>query len=121
MPRPRKCRRVCCLPESNLFGSLNGVNADREVITMSVEEYETIRLIDLEGMMQEECAERMNVARTTVQRIYNDARKKLAESLVNGNVLRIQGGDYKLCDESDKLFSCSRCHKHRFGQNSNLD
>ena len=114
MPRPRKWRKVCCLPESNLFGSLNAPNLDSEIIIMTVEEYETIRLIDLEGMMQEECGDRMNVARTTVQRIYTDARKKLAESLVNGNILKIEGGDYKLCDENEQKYGCSRCCKHRF-------
>ncbi len=117
MPRPRKWRRVCGLPESNLFGPLNAAEIGHEII-MSVEEYETIRLMDLDGMSQEECAERMNVARTTVQRIYSDARRKLAESLVNGNVLRIVGGAYKLCDESEQLQGCGICHKNRFGQNS---
>lgn len=115
MSRPRKWRRVCCLPESNLFGSLNTQNIDREIIIMTVDEYETIRLIDLDDMLQEECADRMNVARTTVQRIYNDARKKLADSLVNGNILKIEGGDYKLCNESEPKHGCSRCRKHRFG------
>lgn len=113
MARPRKWRRVCCLPESNLFGPLNSKIMDNDQIIMTVDEYETIRLIDLEGMMQEECADRMNVARTTVQRIYNDARKKIAESLVNGNVLRIEGGDYMLYDESEKRFGCRRCRRHR--------
>ena len=119
MSRPRKCRKVCFLPESNLFGSLtrNGINQDNEVIIMTVEEYETIRLIDLEGMMQEECAERMKVARTTVQRIYNDARKKLAKSLVNGNMLKIEGGDYELCDGSIQIYGCGMCHRSRFQQN----
>lgn len=117
MSRPRKWRKVCCLPESNLFGPLNMSNIDSEILMMTVEEYETIRLIDLEEMTQEECAERMNVARTTVQRIYNDARKKLAESLVNGNILKIEGGDYKLCDESEPVYGCGRCHRHRLGQN----
>lgn len=117
MPRPRKWRKVCCLPERNLFGPLNAPNLDSEIIIMTVEEYETIRLIDSEGMMQEECAERMNVARTTVQRIYNDARKKLAESLVNGSVLKIEGGDYKLCDKNKQMYGCGMCRRHRFGQN----
>lgn len=117
MSRPRKWRKVCCLPESNLFGPLNMPNLDSEILMMTVEEYETIRLIDLEEMTQEECAERMNVARTTVQRIYNDARKKLAESLVNGNILKIEGGDYKLCDESEPVYGCGRCRRHRQGQN----
>ncbi len=121
MPRPRKWRKVCCLPESNLFGPLNSPNLESEITIMTVEEYETIRLIDLEGLMQEECADRMNVARTTVQRIYNDARKKLAEALVNGNVLKIEGGDYKLCEESKKLYGCGRCRRHRSAQNKTIE
>jgi uncharacterized protein len=114
MPRPRKWRRVCCLPESSIYGPLNGSTPQSQAIVMSVDEYETIRLIDLEGMMQEECAEIMNVARTTVQRMYIDARKKLAESLVNGTVLKIEGGDYRLCDDTDKSCGCGRCRRHRF-------
>ena len=66
-------------------------------INMTVEEYETIRLIDLEGKTQQECSERMEVARTTVQGIYDVARKKLADALVNGKHLNIGGGDYELC------------------------
>ena len=99
MPRPRKWRRVCGLPNSDIFGPLDVQNVNQGLVIMTVEEYETIRLIDLEGLTQEECAESMNVARTTVQRIYNDARRKLAHSLVNGAVLKIEGGNYKLCDE----------------------
>ncbi|MDR1550427.1 MAG: DUF134 domain-containing protein [Hungatella sp.] len=98
MPRPMKWRKVCCLPESNRFGPL-GLPADAtNCVNMTVDEYETIRLIDLEGFTQEECAKKMNVARTTVQGIYIEARKKLAESLVNGKVLLIEGGEYRLCD-----------------------
>jgi len=114
MPRPRKWRKVCFLPENNRFGPLNSpVNQDRFVI-MTIDEYETIRLIDLEGFTQEECADQMNIARTTVQRIYNDARKKIADSLVNSKVLKIEGGDYRLCDGLDK--SCGRrgCRRRRF-------
>lgn len=98
MPRPMKWRKVCRLPERNRFGPLD-VNMDEEkFIKMTVDEYEAIRLIDLEGFTQEECAKQMNVARTTVQGIYVEARKKLAQSLVNGKVLLIEGGEYRLCD-----------------------
>ncbi len=65
---------------------------------MTVDEYEAIRLIDLVGFTQEECANQMNVARTTVQGIYMEGRKKLAQSLVNGKILLIEGGEYRLCD-----------------------
>ena len=121
MPRPRKWRKVCSLPENNMFGPLNINNLDEKIITMTVEEYETIRLIDVEGLMQEECAERMDVARTTVQKIYNDARKKLAEALVGGNILKIEGGDYKLSDKRQEWFICDRCRicwRKQFGQDS---
>lgn len=114
MPRPRKWRKVCCLPENNLYGPLNASN-DSGIINMSIEEYEAVRLIDLQGFMQEEAAEQMNIARATVQRIYNDARKKLAESLVNGKVLKIEGGDYMLCNGLESSCGCGGCRRHRFG------
>ncbi|MFZ7134183.1 MAG: DUF134 domain-containing protein [Eubacteriales bacterium] len=121
MPRPRKWRRVCCLPESNLFGPLVGSKLHEEMIIMTVDEYETIRLMDLEGMTQEECAQMMNVARTTVQRIYYDARKKVAQSLVNGNFLKIEGGDYTLCDEGNQRVGCGRCRRHIHGGDCSED
>lgn len=118
MPRPVKWRKVCCLPETNLFGPLNAKNLEKGIITMSVEEYETIRLIDFEGMLQEECAQNMTVARTTVQGIYNNARKKIADALVNGNFLKIEGGNYKLCEEGQQTVGCGRCRRRRFGKES---
>lgn len=95
MARPRKWRRICRLPACSRFGPLG--NATKETVVMAVDEYEAIRLIDLEGLMQEECAIQMNISRTTVQGIYNDARKKLADSLVNGKLLLIEGGSFELC------------------------
>lgn len=95
MPRPIKQRNVCSMPKSSHFGPLDS-NAS-EIINMTVDEYETIRLIDLEGLTQEECSKQMNVARTTIQGIYIEARRKLAEALVNGKRLVIGGGEYKIC------------------------
>lgn len=111
MPRPRKRRRVCGMPDYKTFGPLNGTNDDKETIFLTVEEYEVIRLIDLEGLEQEECAQRMDVARSTVQRMYVDAKKKVADSLVNGKKLRIEGGDYILCDMNYR--NCSPCFRGR--------
>lgn len=113
--RPRKWRKVCCLPESNLFGPLDAFSDQEEFIKMTVDEYETIRLIDLEGFTQEECAKQMGIARTTVQGIYAEARKKLAESLVQGKVLRIEGGEYQLCEGLGR--SCGHgCRRRRQGR-----
>ncbi|MBP1737310.1 MAG: hypothetical protein H6Q60_1191 [Oscillospiraceae bacterium] len=109
MPRPRKRRKVCSLPECCRFGPLDSSKEPGRLVHMTVDEYETIRLIDLEGLTQETCAERMNVARTTVQGIYNEARKKLAETLVNGKVLWIEGGEYCLCEGNNCNCNGNRC------------
>lgn len=114
MPRPRKWRRVCCMPGNQSFGPLGDSEQDRKTIVMTVDEFEAIRLIDLEGLNQEECAERMAVSRTTAQAIYNSARVKLAECLVKGMELFIGGGDYVLCDQELFGCGCSHCHKRRY-------
>jgi predicted DNA-binding protein (UPF0251 family) len=113
MARPRKCRKVCCLPNSDLFGPLSTNASNAETVIMTVEEYETIRLIDFSDLTQEACSERMAVARTTVQKIYGDARKKIAEALINGSTLKIEGGDYTLCNDEGPFCGCSRCHKNK--------
>lgn len=113
MPRPRKWRRVCCMPQSSRFGPLDGADAQNGVVVMSVDEYETIRLIDLDGYDQEACAAQMNVSRSTVQGIYDAARKKIARSIVEGAILRIEGGDYRLCDGMSGQCGGKGCHRHR--------
>ena len=113
MPRPKKCRSVCRLPKTISF-SPEGLSEFKEVVILTVEEYETIRLIDKEGLSQEQCSERMQVARTTVQQIYADARKKLANVLVDGLPLRIAGGDYRLCSGGRR--ACGFCYKQSYNQ-----
>ena len=113
MPRPTKCRKVCCLPKCKEFSPHIDQNISAETIVMTVDEYETIRLIDYQGFSQEECGEYMHVARATVQLIYNRARKKIADVLVNGAILRIEGGDYSLCSGNEKVCACGGCQKHR--------
>lgn len=112
MPRPRKCRKVCCLPKADAFIPA-GCQEAKPGVVMTVDEYETIRLIDHEGFSQEQCSVYMNVARTTVQQIYNSARKKLSVALVDGLPLKIEGGDYQLCDGEESHCGCGGCHKHR--------
>ncbi len=109
MPRPCKRRRVCAEPSCARFGPKGDARAEKLPITMTLDEFESIRLIDLEGMTQEQCARQMDVARTTAQSIYNSARAKLAECLVNARELRIEGGQYVLCDGSRNCGCGRRC------------
>jgi predicted DNA-binding protein (UPF0251 family) len=92
-----KRRCVCRLPE-NLHFAPDGKSC-ADTVVMTVDEYEVIRLIDFENGTQEQCSEQMKIARTTVQGIYDSARKKLADVLVNGKRLTIQGGEYELCEK----------------------
>lgn len=108
MPRPCKRRRICQMPECRHFGPINGADERYPSILMTVDEYECIRLIDYEGMTQEQCAAQMDVARTTAQAIYNSARFKLASSLVNGRSLCIEGGSYLLCEGTPQGPACAR-------------
>ena len=96
MPRPRKWRKVCSAPHCTQFSPSNG--EDEGVVEMTVDEYESIRLIDLAGLTQEQCADQMEVARTTIQSIYHSARKKLADCIVNSRSLIIGGGEYRVCE-----------------------
>ena len=132
MARPRKCRRVCQLPVTRFFvpeeglgeagleknGGQSGFSASvkAEKVVLSVDEYETIRLIDLEGLSQEECSRYMDVARTTVQLIYMSARRKLARMLVLGLPLEIGGGDYQLCSGGETRCGCSDCYLQKLKQ-----
>ena len=75
MPRPRKCRKVCCLPDNDGFVPVRG-GEELTPIVLNVDEQETIRVIDREGFSQEQCGEYMRIAGTTVQHIYASAREK---------------------------------------------
>ena len=112
MPRPRKWRKVCCLPNNNQFGPLGTCVDSESMIQMTVDEYETLRLIDREGLSQEQCGASMQIARTTVQQIYAGARRKLADFLVDGCPPRIEGGDYRLCQGGEQ--NCGGCFKQPF-------
>lgn len=84
-----------------------GHSAENKVI-LTVDEYEVIRLIDLEKMTHEQCAKQMEISRTTVTEIYESAREKLADSIVNGKQLVISGGNYRVCDG----FTVCDCRKN---------
>ncbi len=95
MARPVKCRRVCHFPDVVEFAPTG--EREAETVTLTLDEFEAIRLIDREGLSQEACGEQLGVGRTTAQKIYESARKKIADALVLGHSMRIEGGDFSLC------------------------
>ncbi|MDL2233041.1 DUF134 domain-containing protein [Ruminococcaceae bacterium OttesenSCG-928-L11] len=110
MPRPRKHRRVCSRPKCISFSPCQSSETS---FTMTIDEYEAIRLIDLEGLTQAQCADQMHVARTTIQAIYASARKTLAKCIVEGCHLHIDGGDVHYCEHYDDACGSGCCCEKR--------
>lgn len=108
MPRPLKCRRVAFMPEINFFKPAGIPLRALEEVRLTVEEAEAIRLKELEGLEQEAGAEKMNISRPTFQRILASARQKMADALLNGKAIRIEGGNFKV---SHGRFRCANRHE----------
>ena len=100
MPRPQRRRRVCSEHEYTEFLPKGSTGYD--VVILSTDEFEAIRLVDFEKKTHEQCALQMDISRTTVTEIYERARCKLADSIVNGKRLVIEGGSYRLCGGTAK-------------------
>ena len=110
MPRPCRSRRVYCRPDANYFKP-RGIPTDAlEEVNLTMDEFEAIRLADLQGLYQEDAARKMNVSRQTFGNIVNSAHKKIADSLVNSKALKIEGGVVKM---EARQFQCQDC-KHEW-------
>ncbi len=107
MPRPFCCRRVSGEPPSQFFKPRGVPLAALEVVTMTVDEYEAVRLADLEGLYQEDSAERMGISRPTFGRIIESAHRKIAEALVHAKALEIKGGEIEMVNQRE--FQCCDC------------
>lgn len=109
MPRPLKCRQVGCKPDISYFKP-RGIPVTRlEEVILTMDEFESVRLADLEEMYQDDAAKKMNISRQTFGNIVNSARKKIAEALVNGKAIKIEGGIYQM--EGMKKFKCCECEQ----------
>lgn len=108
MPRPTKYRRVGFLPQATYFKPAGVPLRALDEVTLSVEEAEAIRLKDLESLDQEESARRMNVSRSTFQRVLGSARQKIAGALLNGQAMRIEGGNFEM---TFRQFRCLNGHE----------
>ncbi|QUI22695.1 DUF134 domain-containing protein [Vallitalea pronyensis] len=107
MPRPKKCRRVDFFPEHTYFKPRGIPMEDIEEMILNLEELEAMRLKDIEGLNQEQCAVRMQVSRQTFQNIIDSARQKVAEALTQGKAIHITGGIYA---SKECKVKCVDCH-----------
>jgi predicted DNA-binding protein (UPF0251 family) len=110
MARPQCCRRVSGTPGCNVFRPEAGQrSAEAEMLRLTLDELEAMRLADLEGLYHEQAAERMNVSRQTFGRIIESARRKTAQALIEGMAIKIGGGN---CEISGiRCFRCNDCHR----------
>src|SRR4030042_3333420 len=107
MARPINCRRVGSMPQSDYFKPRGIPLSVLEEVVLTVDEFEAIRLADLEGLYQEKAAEKMSVSRQTFGRIIDSAHKKVADALVKGKALKIEGGEFEMA--SMRKFRCYDC------------
>jgi predicted DNA-binding protein (UPF0251 family) len=114
MPRPKCCRKIGYMPDTTYYHPEGESYHSQEEIVLTLDEFEAIRLADHEDMYQEQAALRMNISRQTFGRIIEAAHKKIAEVLIMGKALRIEGGDVSIrnkksirCDICKKAIECS--------------
>lgn len=93
MTRPHNTRKICHLPETVCFKPAGMPIQDLEIIEMRMDELEALRLKDLVGTDQEEAAKQMGVSQPTFHRLISSAHLKVADALINGKVLIIEGGN----------------------------
>jgi len=108
MPRPKQCRKMCNPPKMQGFKPYGISCGELDSVTLLLEEYETIRLLDYDGLTQEQAAERMNVSRPTLTRIYEKARQAIAKAFVEGKMVIIEGGSVQF---ESQWYRCKRCFK----------
>lgn len=114
MARPTKWRKIEGKPAMPYFIPSEHGNSEAEENVLLLEEVEAIRLKDLEGLEQAECAEKMEVSRPTFQRILLSAREKIADSIIHGKMIHIEGGNYTLNICTVRCGSCQYEWKERF-------
>ncbi|MFC1994256.1 DUF134 domain-containing protein [Chloroflexota bacterium] len=108
MVRPIKCRRIGCNPKAVFFKPAGVPARQLKELVLTVDELESIRLADFDSLYQEQAAEEMNISRQTFANILRSAHKKIADGLLNGKVIRIEGGVYMI--QSTRSFICSKCN-----------
>ncbi len=108
MVRPKFCRKINCMPGNNYFKPRGIPLSALDEIVLHLDEFEAVRLADYECLYQEKAAEIMNISRQTFGRIIDSAHKKIAEALIFGKAIKIEGGNYQMDDM--RKFQCFDCN-----------
>lgn len=109
MARKTKCRKIHHQPEILRFKPAGIPLSNLDEVVLTFDEFEAIRLKDIEEMIQEDASKVMNVSQPTFHRLITSARKKVAEALVFGKSIRIEGGNYEMVKTPERLFKCFSC------------
>jgi predicted DNA-binding protein (UPF0251 family) len=110
MVRPQKSRLVNIDPRINYFKPRGVPMIDLEQVELTVDELEALRLADFLGMSHEEAGKQMGVSRATFGRIIEQARKTVADALIHGKAINVEGGNYKMVDPTAiRVFFCGHC------------
>jgi predicted DNA-binding protein (UPF0251 family) len=116
MPRPRKHRRLWRKPQSAIFKPIGAPLESLARITLLYEELEALRLADLEGQHQAKAASQMGVSRSTFQRVVTEARRKVAQALVNGAALQVEGGTFRITSAQWRCLDCNHSWRLAHGR-----
>lgn len=108
MTRPKQCRKIDSPPLMSGFKPFGLLPSKSEKVTLHYDEYESLRLLDYEGLLQEQAAIKMNVSRPTLTRVYESARKKIAKAFIEGKIIIIEGGNV---DFGKEWYRCRKCYK----------
>ncbi len=106
MVKPRKKRNVLYPPKALYFKPQGRQPSNQPDVILTIDEYEAIRLADHRKLKQEEAAKKMNISRPTFTRLIESARNKIAQAIVNGRPIRIEGGDFIFLKNRIKCRSC---------------
>ena len=120
MVKPRKKRSVLYPPRTLYFKPYGVPVKDLYEVILTVDEYEAIRLADHKKMKQEEAASKMNISRPTFTRLIDCARKKIAEAIINGKAIRIEGGSFIFLKNRIRCLNCGNIWEMKRIPNSNL-
>jgi len=120
MVKPRKKRNVL-YPPRTLYFKPHGVPVNNlQDVIITIDEYEAVRLADYKQLKQEEAAKKMNISRPTFTRLIDSARKKVAEAIINGKAIRIEGGSFIFLRNRIRCLSCGNIWEMEGIPNPNL-